>query len=164
MRISLMPHCMQSPEQSLAGFIEAQKIANSTGSVCGITNRWFLSSLESEDIIRMHYSCDWKPADFSMAKTRRTNTKTRRTNTAHPFSPIQTKQGFCRGRGWRTVRKSRCFPRFTAPLQVFRYFYLFINCNQYSVNFCPVCSAAMQCDLENCFRPDPVNKCRCFAV
>lgn len=56
MRISLTPHCMQSPEQSLAGFIRAQKIANSTGSVCGITNRWFLSSLESEDIMRMHYS------------------------------------------------------------------------------------------------------------
>lgn len=55
-RICLMLDCTQSPEQSLAGFIGAQKIANSTGSVCGITNRWSLSSLESEDIMRMDYS------------------------------------------------------------------------------------------------------------
>lgn len=67
-RISLMLDCMQSPEQSLAGFIRARKIANSTGSACGTTNRWSLWSLESEDIMRMDYSHCLKTCWFLHSK------------------------------------------------------------------------------------------------
>lgn len=48
---------------------------------------------------------------------------------------VQTKQGFCGGRGCRGARTNKCFLRFTALLQASCYFYLVITYNQYSINF-----------------------------